>query len=256
LLKKSRDRKSNRFVASNNWHEPVPTSAMRQTVDQHMSEQPPNRDVDPSDAELVSRITSRDEAAMAAVYARYGSAVFSLAHRVLTDRGLAEDITQEVFLQLWNNAEQFDADRGKLRTFLLTRTHGRCVDVIRSRNARAAREDRVSDDRSASVPDPLDAELTALTEAELVREAIDNLPPEERTVLHLAYFGANTYREVARILELPEGTVKTRMRSALKRLRVDLHDHFFGSAGETTMTAMTASTDPTRNTSKQAQAQS
>jgi RNA polymerase sigma-70 factor, ECF subfamily len=205
---------------------------MRQTGHRYMTEPSPPENVagiDPSDAELASRVTSRDEAAMATIYARYGSAVFALANRILGDRGLAEDISQEVFLQLWNNSEQFDAGRGKLRTFLLTRTHGRCVDVIRSRNARTAREDRVADDRSAPTPDPLDAELTALTEAEMVRTAIDNLSVEERTVLHLAYFGANTYREVARILDLPEGTVKTRMRSALKRLRVDLHDQFFGT---------------------------
>jgi RNA polymerase sigma-70 factor, ECF subfamily len=221
-----------------------------------MSEQPPIEpkieptiSTDVTDAELVARLKSRDEAAMAVIYSRYGSPVFALAHRVLGDRGLAEDITQEVFLQLWNNADQFDADRGKLRTFLLTRTHGRCVDVIRSRNARSAREDRMADDRSAPVADPLDAQLTALTEAELVREAIDNLPAEERTVLHLAYFGANTYREVARILDLPEGTVKTRMRSALKRLRVDLHDHFFGSPETQTKTSPTDSMN-------QAQAQS
>jgi RNA polymerase sigma-70 factor, ECF subfamily len=182
---------------------------------------------DPTDGDLMTRVMSRDEQAMQLIVERYGNAVFALAARILGDRHLAEDIAQEVFLHLWNQASSFDPTRGKLRTLLMTRTHGRCVDVIRSRNARTDRESRVVDDRSTAGSTAVDAELTALTESELVRAAIDELPLDERTVLQLAYFGANTYREVATILSLPEGTVKTRMRSALQRLRVRLHDDFF-----------------------------
>jgi RNA polymerase sigma-70 factor, ECF subfamily len=180
-----------------------------------------------TDSDLMARVMSRDEQGMQLIVERYGNAVFALAARILGDRHLAEDIAQEVFLHLWNQADTFDPARGKLRTLLMTRTHGRCVDVIRSRNARADRESRVVDDRSSTESTAVDAELTALTESELVRAAIDELPLDERTVLQLAYFGANTYREVATILSLPEGTVKTRMRSALQRLRVRLHDDFF-----------------------------
>jgi RNA polymerase sigma-70 factor, ECF subfamily len=182
-----------------------------------------------TDHELMLRIRNRDDTAMAEVYKRYGGAVFALAARILGDRQLAEDIAQEVFLHLWNSAADFDPQRGKLRTLLMTRTHGRCVDVIRSRNARSDREAKAADDRSTKDADAIDSQLTTLTEAELVRTAVDSLPVEERTVLQLAYFGANTYREVATILSLPEGTVKTRMRSALKRLRTDLHEDFFSS---------------------------
>ncbi len=183
--------------------------------------------VEPADSDLVERIVLRDETAMASIYRRYGSAVFSLAARILADRALAEDITQDIFLQLWNDPTKFDPTRGKLRTLLMTRTHGRCVDIIRARNAQTARENRVSDDRSLIEPDSIDAELTAMTDAERVRDAIGTLQSGEREVLNLAYFGANTYREVATILNLPEGTVKTRMRSALQRLRVELQGHFF-----------------------------
>lgn len=186
-------------------------------------------DGDVADNELMQMIGHHNEAAMAELYRRYGGAVFALAARILGDRQLAEDVAQEVFIGVWDNAIGFDPTRGKIRTLLMTRTHGRCVDVIRSRNARSDREGRVSDDRSRPEPDAIDQELTTLTEADLVRKAVDNLPLEERTVLQLAYFGANTYREVAVILSLPEGTVKTRMRSALKRLRLELNEQFFGT---------------------------
>ncbi len=186
-----------------------------------------------TDDELMDHVAMRDARAndaMAELYARYGGTVFALASRILGDRQLAEDVAQEVFLAVWNNAVGFDPSRGKLRTLLMTRTHGRCVDIIRSRNARSGRESKVTDDRSRPEPDAIDQELTALTEAELVRKAVDELPLDERTVLQLAYFGANTYREVATILSLPEGTVKTRMRSALKRLRTNLDEPFFGAS--------------------------
>jgi RNA polymerase sigma-70 factor, ECF subfamily len=178
-----------------------------------------------SDNELVLRIAQADESAMAQIYERYGARVFALANRVLGDRPLAEDVTQDVFLKLWRNPQGFDPDRGKLRTLLLTQAHGRCVDLIRSRNSQSDRESRVAHDpttTAADAIDAIDAELMALDEAEAVRVALDALPPHERVVLDLAYFGANTYRDVARILSLPEGTVKTRMRSALQRLRAEL----------------------------------
>ncbi len=175
-----------------------------------------------TDVELVQRVGGGDEPAMSALYDRYGGRVFALANRVLGDRELAEDVTQEVFLNLWKNPNSFDEARGKLRTLLLTQTHGRCVDVVRSRNSRSQRESKVALDPSLNIADEIDAELIALDEAEAVRAALDTLPSHERTVLDLAYFGANTYREVARILSLPEGTVKTRMRSALHRLRAEL----------------------------------
>jgi RNA polymerase sigma-70 factor, ECF subfamily len=199
--------------------------------------------IESTDHELMLHIRNRDDTAMAEVYKRYGGAVFALAARILGDRQLAEDIAQEVFLHLWNSAADFDPQRGKLRTLLMTRTHGRCVDVIRSRNARSDREAKAADDRSTDTADAIDAELTTLTEAELVRTAVDSLPVEERTVLQLAYFGANTYREVATILSLPEGTVKTRMRSALKRLRTDLHADFFTNETTPSPSTTTSSSD-------------
>ncbi len=179
---------------------------------------PPAAENPPDDAALMAAVAGRNEAALQEIYRRYGNVVLGLAARILGDTGLAEDVTQEVFVQLWRTADRYDASRGKLRTMLLTQTHGKCVDVIRSRNARSAREDRVHSGERDAAPDAVDAELMAITETELIRSAVERLPTEERTPIELAYFGGNTYRQVATILGLPEGTVKARIRSGLRRL--------------------------------------
>jgi RNA polymerase sigma-70 factor, ECF subfamily len=173
------------------------------------------------DTDLVDAVSSGDEAALSELYRRYGSLVTGLARRILGDSQLAEDITQEVFVHLWRNADRFDGQRGKLRTLLLTQTHGKCVDLVRSRNARAARESKSFGGAMIDSAE-LDAELMAITETEQIRAAVQQLPSEERIALETAYFGGNTYRQVAVVLGLPEGTVKARIRSALKRLHLML----------------------------------
>ncbi len=169
------------------------------------------------DATLVSAVAAGNEPALSELYRRYGSLVTGLARRILGDSQLAEDITQEVFVHLWRNADRFDVERGKLRTLLLTQTHGKCVDLVRSRNARSAREAKSFDGVIVDSAE-LDAELIAMTETEQIRAAVQQLPNDERIALETAYFGGNTYRQVAVVLGLPEGTVKARIRSALKRL--------------------------------------
>ena len=184
--------------------------------------QPPNSQPPNDDTALMLRVARRDEAALREIYSRYGNVVLGLAGRILGDADLAEDVAQEVFVQLWRTAERFDPNRGKLRTMLLTQTHGKCVDVIRTRNARAAREDRVMASERSTESDAVDTELMAITETELIRNAVELLPADERTSLELAYFGGNTYRQVAVLLSLPEGTVKARIRSGLRRLHAFL----------------------------------
>jgi RNA polymerase sigma-70 factor, ECF subfamily len=172
------------------------------------------------DTTLMALVTTRSTEAIAEIYRRHSSAVYTLAVRVLGDRHLAEDVCHDVFIGLWQSPAGFDPLRGKLRTLLLTRTHGRCVDLVRSRNARSAREARITSEPAAVVP--VDQGLLDRSEGELVRAAVNRLPADQLTVLRLAYFGAHTYREVARMLDLPEGTVKARMRAALRSLRADL----------------------------------
>jgi RNA polymerase sigma-70 factor (ECF subfamily) len=171
-----------------------------------------------SDAQLVVAIGRFRHDALSEVYRRHAPAVFGLARRIVGDRALAEEVVQEVFLRLWNTPDRFDAARGSLRTYLLTQTHGRSVDVVRAEAARRAREKREARLSSESGSD-IEREVWDLTQAEHVREALEGLRDGERRAIELAYFGGHTYREVAVLLGEPEGTVKSRIRSGLGRLR-------------------------------------
>ena len=171
-----------------------------------------------SDAQLVVGIGRFRNDALAEVYRRHAPALFGLSRRILAGRDLAEEVVQEVFLRLWNQPDRFDPDRGSLRTYLLTQTHGRSVDVIRAEASRRAREER---DARLTVEGSydLEREVWDLTQAEQVRAALSQLTDGERRAIELAYFGSHTYREVAVLLREPEGTVKSRIRSGLSRLR-------------------------------------
>ena len=174
-----------------------------------------------SDAALVVAIGRWQEDALAEAYRRHGGAAYSLARRLLNDRELAEEILQEVFLRLWNNPERFDPERGSLRAYLLAQTHGRAVDLLRSETSRRRREEREARE-STSVGDDIEREVIDLTVSEKVKEVVAGLPVDERQAIELAYFGGHTYRQVAVMLDAPEGTVKSRIRSGLRRLRTDL----------------------------------
>lgn len=175
------------------------------------------------DVGLVIAIARYDADAFAEAYRRHAGAVFALAHRLLWERALAEEMVQEIFLRLWEHPERFDHARGSLRSFLLMDAHARCVDRIRADSRRKEREERSA--RAEMVADyDLDLEAHDLDIAEQVREALDALTDGERHAIQLAYFGGHTYREVARILDQPEGTIKSRIRTGLTRLRAQLVD--------------------------------
>jgi len=178
---------------------------------------------DVGDAALVVAIGRWREDALAEAYRRHAGAVYALARRVLVDAAPAEEVVQEVFIRLWHAPEKFDADRGSLRSYLLAHAHGRAVDLLRSETSRRRREER--DARvTAEAGYDLEHEVWDLAVAERVREALEALPADERRPIELAYFGGHTYREVARMLGSPEGTVKSRIRSGLRRLRGQLGD--------------------------------
>ncbi|HUE07816.1 MAG TPA: sigma-70 family RNA polymerase sigma factor [Acidimicrobiales bacterium] len=182
------------------------------------------RDIDEvSDARLVTSIARYSEVALAEVYRRHGRAVYGLARRVLQDAGEAEDVTQEVFLRLWREPDRFDPGRGSLRSFLLAQAHGRAVDAVRSSSSRRARESREAA-RTARAEYDMQHEAWDLAMADQVAQAMGELSEDERRAIQLAYFDGHTYREVARVLEQPEGTVKSRIRSGLRRLRDALVD--------------------------------
>lgn len=174
-----------------------------------------------SDAVLVVAIGRWRHDALSEAFRRHSGAVFALARRVLNDAGRAEEIVQEVFLRLWNAPERFDPDRGSLRSFLLAHAHGRAVDAVRSDSSRRRREDRESLRATIATYD-VEREVGDVIVAEHVRDAVATLAPGEREAIELAYFGGHTYREVAVILDQPEGTIKSRIRSGMIRLRQGL----------------------------------
>jgi RNA polymerase sigma-70 factor (ECF subfamily) len=176
-----------------------------------------------SDAAIVVAIGRWRQEALAESYRRHAGAVFALARRLLVERTLAEEVVQEVFLRLWHSPEKFDPERGSLRSYLLAQAHGRAVDLLRSEVSRRSREQREGVARAEAGYD-LEHAVVDLAVAEEVREALATLLPGEREAIELAYFGGHTYREVASLLDEPEGTVKSRIRSGLRRLRSALAD--------------------------------
>jgi RNA polymerase sigma-70 factor, ECF subfamily len=181
----------------------------------------PGRYADSSDALLSVAIARYDQEALAETYRRHAGAVYGLARRLLFEQSVAEEIVQEIFLRLWDDPTRFDPARGSLRSYLLSVTHGRAVDVLRADLARRAREEREAR-RTAEAGYDLEHEVWGLTTSEQVRQSMDALSDGERRAIELAYFGGYTYREVAQELDEPEGTVKSRIRSGLKRLRHEL----------------------------------
>jgi RNA polymerase sigma-70 factor (ECF subfamily) len=192
-------------------------------------EQMPVSLLDASDASLVVAIGRYREDALAEAYRRHAGAVFGLARRVLSDQAAAEEIVQEIFLRLWNDPQRFDPERGSLRSFLLAQTHGRSVDLLRSDSSRRQRETREAK-AAATAGYDIEHEVWDLAVADRVKQAVSVLPDDERRAIELAYFGGHTYREVAVVLGTPEGTVKSRIRVGLKRMRASLVDIGMGNA--------------------------
>jgi len=175
---------------------------------------------------LQRRLVAGSHPAFADLYDQYAAVVFGVAMRVTCNRQAAEDVSQAVFLEVWEHPDHFNAARGSWRSWLATLAHHGGVDWVRRELAGQAREDRQADPFER-VPDVGEA-MESLVRAEQVRSELTKLPDTERTPIRLAYFEGRTYRQVARDLSLPEGTVKSRIRAGLHRMADALDSEVVG----------------------------
>ena len=171
-----------------------------------------------SDGDLLHWITLREPEGLSRLYDRYGGVAFALAYRILDDRCAAEDIVQEAFLNVWRRAHTHDAKRGTARTWLLTVVHHQTIDHLRAMRSRGGATADIDAIMSLAGTEDVAATVARRMEGERVRMALAALPPDQRQVVTLAYFGGLTHCEIAAQIALPLGTVKGRMRLALHKL--------------------------------------
>ena len=216
-----------------------------------------------SDEDLIQQMAQRHPEALAGLYERYKRLIYSFVVHILKDTASAEEVTQDVFLRAWDAAHKFQGGRGKVSSWLLAIAHNRAIDELRSRRARGAQvttsydlatpgdlEHAFSTRGDASAGD--DPEQAALDGMQRVRilAALDLLPTAQRQVISLAYYGGYTHREIAERLDEPLGTVKTRLRLGLHKLRALLRaeapggDEADDQAGAPTGTISSPGTSP------------
>ncbi len=175
-----------------------------------------------SDQELLQAIQRQNVSALEEIYNRYGTVAYSVAVRTLGDRTLAEDVVQEVFLNLWRNAGKFDAAKGNVKSWLLACTSNRAIDFVRQRQGKTRFD--VEIDQTAHMvtgPDPWH-EVVANIDHAMLKNAMQTLPEEQRKTLEMAYFQGYTQAEIAEVMGVPLGTVKGRTRLALDKMRSNL----------------------------------
>jgi len=182
-----------------------------------------------ADEDLMYMVRAADARALEVVFERHSSAAFSLAYRMVGTRGAAEDVTQEAFVSIWRSGGRYDRSRGSVRTWVLGIVHNRAIDALRRAQVHDRR--RASDEGLAErleSGDRTDTEVARREESTLIREVLETLPPDQKRVIELSYFGGFTHTEIARMLTMPVGTVKGRMRLGLEKMR-----HRLGQEGVT-----------------------
>ena len=183
----------------------------------------------PSDVALVVAVSRGHRDALAEIYKRHGGKAYGLALRMCRD-DRAKEVVQQVFLEMWAKPHLYNPDRGSLGTYLLAQVHGRSVDRLRSDGARQARETASVLVRETSAID-IESTVVSRSVGDKVRDLLSALPDGQRDAIVLAYFNGYTYRDVADFLGEPEGTIKSRIRAGLARLRLALCDEGYHSAG-------------------------
>ena len=176
---------------------------------------------EPDDSVLLRRIAAGDNDALLALHQRYVNLVYSMAWRVLQDVGLAEEVTQDVFMKIWQRSQLYDVERGRFSSWLLTITRFAAIDRMRAEGRRPSTATLFSEDgdKEISLEQLLPTDHASWERGQHLRLLLEHLPVEQRQVIELAYFGGLTHSEMAQLLDLPLGTVKGRLRLGLDRLR-------------------------------------
>ncbi|HSK98902.1 MAG TPA: sigma-70 family RNA polymerase sigma factor [Rubrobacteraceae bacterium] len=172
-----------------------------------------------ADEDLMSLVEGGDAGAFAALYDRHSRAAYSLAYRMMGEKQAAEDLVQDAMLKIWRGAGSYRAERGSVRTWILSIVHNRGIDQLRSLASRRRTQEKVEAEAPRSQPSEAFAESWRNSQREQVRAAMRTLPPEQLKILELAYFSGYTHVEIADMLDLPLGTVKGRMRLGLQKIR-------------------------------------
>ncbi|HYP51756.1 MAG TPA: sigma-70 family RNA polymerase sigma factor [Pyrinomonadaceae bacterium] len=170
------------------------------------------------DADLLRAVARGDEESLAAIYDRYRTILFGLLFRILGNRAEAEDVLQEVFVQVWQRARDFDENRGKAFTWLVTLARSRAIDRLRSLGSRSRTIEAATKESADAVGDAIEDAINN-ERGEVVRAALKELPEEQRAALLMAYFDGFSQSEIAERTNTPLGTVKTRMRTGMTKLR-------------------------------------
>ena len=177
-----------------------------------------------ADEELMPLIGDKDPDAFEVFYDRHGGAAYSLAYRIVGERGAAEDVTQEAFISIWRSGARYDQARGSVRSWMLGIVRNRAIDFLRSKAGRAPKldfdDDSILEQRPAG--ELTEAEALRRETAHELRGALGELPGEQSKVIELAYFGGFSHSEIAAMLGVPLGTVKGRMRLGLEKIRGEL----------------------------------
>jgi RNA polymerase sigma-70 factor (ECF subfamily) len=179
-----------------------------------------------TDSELIAGVIRRERRAFDLFYDRYAQIIFNLCVRILKDEAESQDVLQEIFLQIWREADRFDASRASVKTWLFTIARSRSLDRYRSRKTVKSRIEDQQEDQLQQIPDKQDLQDASVTQ-QYVLSALHRLTAEQRLVLELSYYEGLTQEEIAERLKEPLGTIKSRIRAALIKLRTLL-------AGDTT----------------------
>ena len=174
-------------------------------------------DIQAEEAVLIAGLQQRDTAALSELYERYSAALFGVISRLVNDDHLAEDILQEAFLKIWNNASAYDGSKGRLFTWMLNICRNQAIDKMRSKGYKTGKA--TTSDESVLLENPNEIYDAIRPDTIGLREIVEQLRPEWKQLIDLVYFKGYTQQEVSETLDIPLGTVKTRLRSAIQALR-------------------------------------